>query len=373
MTWARRPRIAAVRSTLACVVFTLWAWFPDAQIVTNEPASAISGDTHKVGPTVSDSRPPQSAEEMEYWLRNMFWGHGYSCAEAAAAVGLDVSAVERLRMERLLFPTTRPRRSPGLPPRVLPYPGGRHPRIGFLDGAVSPQRETKFSVFTPWDEDAYVVIDLPEAIWSNLGLTYLAHKHLPTIWDKQGIDLPKLEWTHRGDGLEIRRRLPNDVEFGAQVVPRPDHVAMQFWIRNGTPEALTGLKIQMCAMLKGMPGFSAQSNHNKIFRKPYAACRGSGNRWVIMAWSHCVNAWGNERCPCLHSDPKLPDCAPEGRVQAVGWLSFYEGENIEAELNRIDELGWMETQTTAIRGEALRSDPSSPPAEPGTGRRTARP
>jgi hypothetical protein len=50
---------------------------------------------------------------------------------------------------------------------VLPYPGGRHPRIGFLDGAVNPQRETKISVSTPWDEQSYVVVDLPEAIWSN--------------------------------------------------------------------------------------------------------------------------------------------------------------------------------------------------------------
>lgn len=26
--------------------------------------------------------------------------------------------------------------------RLLPYPGGRHPRIGFLDGAIDPQRDT---------------------------------------------------------------------------------------------------------------------------------------------------------------------------------------------------------------------------------------
>src|SRR5262249_23867515 len=83
---------------------------------------------------------------------------------------------------------------------VLPYPGGRHPRIGFLEGAIRPQRETKVSVFTPWDDTSYVVADVPEAIWSNLGLTYLAHTHVPTVWTKQGVELEPLEWNRRGSG-----------------------------------------------------------------------------------------------------------------------------------------------------------------------------
>src|SRR6185436_9225652 len=83
---------------------------------------------------------------------------------------------------------------------VLPYPGGRHPRIGFLDGANDPQRETKFSVFLPWAPASYVVQDLPEAIFSNLGLTYLAHTHIPTVWSQKGVTLPPLEWKRNADG-----------------------------------------------------------------------------------------------------------------------------------------------------------------------------
>ena len=71
--------------------------------------------------------------------------------------------------------------------KVLPYPGGRHPRIGFLDGAIRPQRETKFSVFLPWDLSQYVVVDLPEAIWMKRGkdreLLYLAHTARPNDVD----------------------------------------------------------------------------------------------------------------------------------------------------------------------------------------------
>src|SRR5438034_10143039 len=102
----------------------------------------------------------------------------------------------------------KPKRPAGAPLLVLPYPGGRHPRIGFLEGAIDPQRETKFSIFTPWDPASYVVVDLPEAIWSNLGLLYLAHTHVPTVWTRQGVALDPLEWSIREDGLlESQRRL----------------------------------------------------------------------------------------------------------------------------------------------------------------------
>jgi hypothetical protein len=131
------------------------------------------------------------------------------------------------------------KRQPGDPLIVLPYPGGRHPRIGFLDGAIDPQRETKFSVFTPWQPDDrsradYVVADVPEAIWSNLGLTYLAHTHIPTVWTKAGTTLPALEWTRHDNGmLSIERTLPNGIVFATRVVPQADHVAMQLSL-NGT-------------------------------------------------------------------------------------------------------------------------------------------
>jgi len=59
-----------------------------------------------------------------------------------------------------------------------------------------------------------------------------------------------------------------------------------------------------------------------------------------MAWERCVHAWGNENCPCLHSDPQFPDCAPGETARLHGWLSFYEGTDIEAEFERIEKTGW---------------------------------
>ena len=237
----------------------------------------------------------------------------------------------------------RPRRGPGDPLVVLPYPGGRHPRIGFLDGAVRPQRETKFSVFTPWDPDSYVVADIPEAIWSNLGLTYLAHTHVPTIWSEQGIELERLEWERRPDGtLYSVRRLPNGIRFAVTVTPKPDTVRMEISLTNGTDETLTGLRNQMCVMLGYAAGFNGQTNENKVYRHPYMACRSEdGAHWIITAWESCLRLWANPQCPCMHSDPQLPDCPPGETVKARGYLWFYEGERLDAELARlVEKTGW---------------------------------
>ncbi len=67
-------------------------------------------------------------------------------------------------------------------------------------------------MFAPWNEGGYVVVDVPEAVFSNLGLTYLAHTHIPTIWDKLEKPLSKLEWSQTADGYSVRRKLPNGIK-----------------------------------------------------------------------------------------------------------------------------------------------------------------
>lgn len=295
---------------------------------------------------ISDARPPKNPEDLTRWLAIMK-AHGYTALEMSLATGVlkeDLPSTEEIPSPD--FPANRI--------RTLPYPGGRHPRIGFLDGAVRPQRETKLSVFLPWNPDAYVVADVPEAIWWNRDspetadrqgreLLYLAHTHVPTYWERQGIGLEPLEWKPLPgqQGWEMERRLPNGVTFGTRLIAGTDHVELEQWIVNGTDSPLTGLNVQNCVMLKGAPEFSSQNNENKVFAEPYAACRDeSGRRWVITAWEPCQRAWGNAACPCLHSDPRFPDC-PAGEWRTLkGWLSFYEGTDIQGELDRIEATGW---------------------------------
>ena len=293
-----------------------------------------------------NARPSKSDADLRVWLENMVWHHRFSPEEITAATGLSEDRIEAA-MERFdIRPDNRPPRPKNAPLLVLPYPGGRHPRIGFLEGAIRPQRETKISVFTPWNEADYVVVDVPEAVWSDLGLTYLAHTHIDTIWSSRGVAMEPLEWQRDDDGtLTCQRRLPNGIVFGTKVAASQSAVRMEMWLTNGTDRPLTDLRVQNCVMLKGAAGFDAQTQENKVLTDPYVACRGaSGDRWIITAWDPCHRPWANPDCPCMHSDPKFTDCPPGETKRMRGWLSFYEGTDIRAEFARIEKTGWRRTK-----------------------------
>ncbi len=298
------------------------------------------------GPVAVDVRPAKSPEELTYWLTNLL-AHQCSTEEIGSVLTLSTlqtkTLVDRIQ-QSAVSDLLKPVESQALV--VLPYPGGRHPRIGFLDGAIQPQRETKVSVFAPWKEGGYLVVDVPEAVWhfrnGKRELLYLAHTHVPTIWDQQGLRLERLEWKRDEPGkLSVSRKLPNLVTLNTKVKSVKAGVRMEFSITNPTSEKLTGLDIQMCGMLKGLTGFAEQTNENKIFVAPFAACKNQdGNRWVILGFDHCVRAWGNPPCPCLHADPRVPDCEP-GETQTVrGWVSFFEGSEINDELKRLEKVAF---------------------------------
>ncbi len=291
-------------------------------------------------------RRPKDEAELRFWLENMLVYHRYSAEEAAAATGLTAAEVQAAAERLKIDPAAQPARAADAPLLVLPYPGGRHPRIGFLDGAVDPQRETKVSVFAPWAGGGYAVADVPEAIWMEVPggreLLYLAHTHVPTRWTKAGVTLEPLEWKPIDRGWEVERTLPNKAAFGTRVRPQRSGVQMEMWLTNGTDQTLRGLVVQNCVMFKGLAGFAQQTNDNKVLQPPFVACHDSDKRrWVIAAWTPNHRAWGNAPCPCLHSDPKFPDAAPGETVRLRGWLSFYAGADIHAELQRLGKLDWL--------------------------------
>jgi hypothetical protein len=194
--------------------------------------------------------------------------------------------------------------------------------------------------FLPWDPASYVVIDLPEAIFSNLGLTFLAHTDVPTIWDEKNIWLDNVDWNRNpeSDSLTGSRVLPNKIAFGGSVQPSAGKVEMELWLRNDTPEKLSGLRTQICVMFKGAPDFSGQTNDNKIFRSPVSAVKSAkGDRWILVAWDRCGRAWGNALVPCMHADPVLADCLPGETVKVRGRLWFYEGSDINGEIERAQQ------------------------------------
>ncbi len=301
-------------------------------------------DFYRSLPVVDDSTDvarnarPLRPQDRRRWLENMIVDHRFTADEVRLATGLSIEDAEQAI--RQFRPSDPPRDETPTELRVTAYPGGRHPRRGFLDGAIEPQRDTKISVFPAWNDGGYAVIDLPEAIFSNLGLTYLAHTHVPTIWSERSIELEKLEWRETDEGLVMERTLPNGIAFGSRVTKRGDAVAMEMWLANGTDQPLTGLRSQVCVMLKGLIGFNSQRKRQTVANGPYIAVKADGaNRWIITAWQPNNRAWDNPPVPCIHSDPIFPDCDPGQTVTVRGGLWFYEGDEIESELARIRQLG----------------------------------
>lgn len=331
------PRRSASPCLRGLLCLSLFCHTPEVSLGAADPNRGPAGAN--ASGVLAQGRRPSDDTALREWLDNMVTHHRFSMEEAAQAMDLTVPEI-RDALRRFDIPESAGlpvRPDPSAPLKVLPYPGGRHPRLGFFDGAIAPQRETKVSVFLPWDPTAYVVVDVPEAIFSNLGLTYLAHTHIPTIWDQQGIQLPTLEWRRARDGgYVMERSLPNGIAFGSEVEPRTGGVQFRLWLRNGTTNALSGLRVQNCVMLGRAPEFAPQTLTNKVFSPPFAAVKSKdGRRWVITAWQRCGRAWGNEQVPCLHSDPVFADCAPGQTVRLKGWLSFFEGAEIQPEFERL--------------------------------------
>jgi len=304
----------------------------------------------KTGEPRTNFRKPKTEAELKSWLQNMVWHHRFTRSEIRAATGLSPQEIEAALKRFDIRPDNKPKRRKDAFVLVLPYPGGRHPRTGFRDGMIRPQRETKLSAFLPWDETSYVVLDLPEAIRRNdehrQGLLYLAHTHVPTMWTKRKIPLQKLEWRTDGrGGFIMERKLPNGVVFGTRVRPHDRReIRMEMWLRNGSKEPLSNLRVQNCIMLSGAAEFAQRTNDNKLLRPPYAACRSKdGKRWLITAWSPNFRTWANPPCPCLHSDPKFPDCKPGETKRLIGRVWFYEGNDIDGELRRLETTGWRTT------------------------------
>jgi len=314
------------------------------EAVKNDPMQRVQYPANPGAGSHWPTEVQQTVEHLEDWLPNMARDHGFTVDEIAQATALPKNSVEE-RLARLLKEPALAEKKSRV--RVRPYPGGRHPRIGFLEGAIDPQRGTKASIFPPWSDGGYVVLDIPEAIFSNLGLLYLAHTHVPTIWDDQNRAIENVDWQREENGgLQSEWHLPNGVSFGARVTPGERGADLDLWLMNGAKTNLTGLRTQICLMLKGAPGFTEQSQERKSYQKPLVVAQAAGaDRYLLLAFTHCGRVWGNAKCPCVHSDPVFPDAAPGQRVEVRGRLVFYEGQDVQGESQRLlQSLGLQGSQ-----------------------------
>jgi hypothetical protein len=119
---------------------------------------------------------------------------------------------------------------------------------------------------------------------------------------------------------------------------------MKLSLTNNTDSTLTGLRVQNCVFLKGFKGFQTIQKPPEFDGEgPYNARATTDNtHWVITAWFPGGLTWGNSKNPCFHSDPTFKDCSPGQTSVVYGWLSFYQGSDVEGEFKRIENTGWLE-------------------------------
>ncbi|WP_422083617.1 polysaccharide deacetylase family protein [Ulvibacterium sp.] len=303
---------------------------PDDPLLTRRYPD-IAADELEWPSEVIDSRAKQ-----DFWLQVMK-RHRYSPVEMGKVLGLPQEKVRTLLKDISVGAVPKKKLE------VLPYPGGRHPRIDFKDGMASPRRGTKLSVFLPWSPEEYVVLDLPEAVMSQFGITFLGHKHIPTVFDYAKIPIYNSEWQKDKNGQWSNLwKLPNNIDIGASVTSRSDHLKMKLWLTNHTKDTiLSGLQTQICVMLGQAKLFDKQTNANKKLSCPVVAVESEDEKhWIITGWEGCSHPWGNEACPCLHADPKFPDCPPGETVSLEGVLWLYEGTEIDKKIQEVmDYMG----------------------------------
>ena len=291
--------------------------FVDVEHPPLDPLEKVRYPRPRNGRLILAPEVESTRADLLYWLGNMSQ-HQYTLPEQAQVCGMAPAKFKSTLSALKPMPAPHPFQ------RFLPYPGGRSARSGCQEEAVSPLRGTKVSVFLPWDPRSYVVIDLPQAIRCNLGTIFLAHTHVPTIWNEQNITIENLDWDRLSDdSLQSQWGLPNAVGFGATVRMEDGRVKMEFSITNFSDKALSEIEISVCVMLKQASGFAEQAGRNMIFKAPVAGVKSAdGKRAIFTAWEPNFRVRGNHNIPCIHSDARLLGCGRGETVRAAGSLWF---------------------------------------------------
>jgi len=215
-------------------------------------------------------------------------------------------------------------------------------------------------VHLPWPKAGLVMLDFPEAVFSDQGLLFLSHESqcFHQLWP----NLPKAEWQPIDGGIAFERKLPNNLVYGGSLAAGSDNrVDMKLWGRNEDDLAIGNLQLQVCVYMPKAPQFAANTMDNKYvhlagrgwMKFPEALASGvktgrwrlgwrsglpsadeplivtesdDGHRLMAIEWGEATYSLvGNPAHPCMHADPDWPDLDPGQQCEITGRLYFYEG------------------------------------------------
>ena len=210
----------------------------------------------------------------------------------------------------------------------------------------------------PWENDDFIWLDFPEAIFTDQGLLYLSH--INPAFPVRFPDLGPEGWTQTGGALRYERVLPNGIAFeGTLSVQGPQCVSLALRLVNGSSEPLTSIRLQTCLFLRAYYQLAAFTWENKrihvtgkgwvdlqtakeqtgeegryrfgwrsgpkIADLPVIACSASPDRWVAFTWFHDTYAMiSNPKHPCIHADPAIPDLPSGAGYTLRGEIFFAE-------------------------------------------------
>lgn len=332
-------------------------------------AGVWAAGTAEAGDPVAGAQPrkPGTEAELRYWLQNMAWGFGFETDEIQAATGLSAAEIRASLAKFGITPENKPARAKDAPLAMLPWPGGR--RISGTRNArveAARQRDTKAGVLAPFADGGYAVLDMPEVLYvaregdAGRRALYVAHYLGYSVWESdEHLRLEPIEWKRAADHiLETGREFPKgkrySSRFTSKFVAFRRSVRMKITLANESDGLFRGpQQVQNCVFMRNLKGGFGGPDSRDVAAKGYhARSSADGMRWIIVAWvplmtppafGFCPSAcWGNPEMPCCHSDPQFGDI-PAGESRSVyGWLSFYEGEDIHGEFERIDRTGWKD-------------------------------
>lgn len=329
-------------------------------------ALLFAGTTQGGDPVANaKGRKPATETELQYWLQNMVWDFRFAEDEIQAATGLSAAEIKAGLEKFKITRENKPARAKDALLNMQPWPGGR--RISNTSNSrveSARQRDTKVGVITPWDESSYAVLDMPEVLYvardgdAGRKILYVAHYIGDSTWEKdENLRFDPIEWQRTAENvLETGRKFPKgrrySSEFSSKFVAFRNAVRMKITLSNKSDGVFRGpQQVQNCVFMKALKGgFGGPDSKDVISDGYHARSSSDGKQWLIIAWvplttsfGFCPGAcWGNPVMPCCHSDPQFKDCAPGESQSVYGWFSFYEGEDIQGELIRIDKTGWKE-------------------------------
>jgi len=278
----------------------------------------------------------------------------------------------------------------------------RHPGVPAPAGTVAvrpdpiPLDETyphrmAVRISPPWTEKGEWVLRAPETVGSNRGLLFIDHRRddmLPAAWP-----LRPLRWTRNRDrSLEYECELDIGVVLRVCIAPEGPHVAVESVVINAGAADLENLGTQFCLVQSGIPAFADPGAQRTFIcsggkfvplgntrpgpapgcnpmlivtntwdlepwdswepgRSWFAECQADvpliatvsreGNRLVAMAFDNAYKIMTNCDIPCIHADPKFPDCPAGATARIRGRIYFIEGSLADA-LRRFkqDFPGW---------------------------------